>query len=182
MVSMARSAPNSLSRSRRSALVDVPMTRRAPMQLGDLQAHQADAGAGALDQDASPALRRPVGDDGVVHGLQRDGQRRRLLPAHVVGRDRRRPGPNRRRRTRRSRRRPSTSRGRPASRVVTSPPTATTSPANSMPTMPPPPTLPCASGRDGEVGAVQPARAHPHQHLLRRGPAPARRAPRYRSG
>ena len=57
------------------------------LELGDLQAHQADAGAGALDQHRLARLQPAGGDERVVHGLQGDRQRRRLLVAHVVGGD-----------------------------------------------------------------------------------------------
>ena len=62
-------------------------------QLGDLQAHEADARAGALDHHRISGLQAAGGDERVVHGLQGDRQRRRLLVAHVVGRDRRHAAP-----------------------------------------------------------------------------------------
>ena len=60
---------------------------RGAHQLADLQAHQADAGARALDQQALAALEAAGGDDRVVHGLQRDGKARGLGERHVVGGD-----------------------------------------------------------------------------------------------
>src|SRR6266849_4584133 len=75
--SMARSAPNSPSRARRAAFAAL---------LGDLQPHQPDAGAGALDQDGLARRQPAIGDQRVMHRLQRDRQCRRLLETHVVGR------------------------------------------------------------------------------------------------
>ena len=63
---------------------------RAP-ELGDLQAHQADAGARALDDDGFAGLQPAVGHDGVMHGAERDRIGRGLLPAHVVRRNSRGP-------------------------------------------------------------------------------------------
>ena len=51
--------------------------QRRAHELADLQAHQADAGARALDQHGLAALEAAGGDDRVVHGLQRDRKRRR---------------------------------------------------------------------------------------------------------
>ena len=56
------------------------------LELCDLHRHQADAGACALDQHALARLQRAVGDDGIVHGGERDGQGRRFLEIHVGGR------------------------------------------------------------------------------------------------
>ena len=56
------------------------------LELCDLHRHQADAGARALDQHALARLQRAVGDDGVVHGGERDGERRCFLKVHVGGR------------------------------------------------------------------------------------------------
>src|SRR6185295_5079972 len=51
----------------------------------------ADAGARALDDRGLSGLKFAIGHDGIVHGAERDWIGRGLLPAHVVGRDRRGP-------------------------------------------------------------------------------------------
>ena len=52
--------------------------------LGDLHAHQADAGTGALDQDALPRLQRTVGHHRIMHGGQRHRQRGGLFPTDIA--------------------------------------------------------------------------------------------------
>src|SRR5690606_33735414 len=56
------------------------------LQPGDLERHEADAGAGALDEDALSGTKAAIGDDGVMHRLERHGKRRRLLEAADGGR------------------------------------------------------------------------------------------------
>src|SRR6185437_4100989 len=61
--------------------------------LGDLQSHEPDARARTLDEHALAGAQTAVGDERVMHGLERNGQRRRLREGHVVGRDRRDAAP-----------------------------------------------------------------------------------------
>ena len=61
--------------------------QRCAHQLADLHADETDARAGALHQQRLASFEPSGGDNGVVHGLQRDRQARRLLVSHVVGRD-----------------------------------------------------------------------------------------------
>ena len=51
---------------------------------GDLHGHQADACRRALHQKALARLQLPMGDHGIVHGLQCDGQAGRQFVRHVV--------------------------------------------------------------------------------------------------
>ena len=56
------------------------------LEFCDLHRHQPDAGAGALDQHGLARLQRAVGDDGIVHGGERDGEGGGFLEIHVRGR------------------------------------------------------------------------------------------------
>ena len=87
VVSTARSAPNSFSRSRRLALVEVPITSRAPLSLAICMPIRPTPELAPWISTRLARLEPAGGDEGVVHGLQRDRQRRRLLVAHVVGGD-----------------------------------------------------------------------------------------------
>ena len=52
--------------------------RAGALEAGDLQRHEPDAGARTLDEDGGAGRDPAVGDQRIVHGLQRDRQRRRL--------------------------------------------------------------------------------------------------------
>src|SRR5262249_34499766 len=84
--SSARSQPNLPKRARRSGLVDSDH-ERSTQELGDLHAHEPDAGAGALHQHGFAALEAAGGSHGIVHGLQGDRKAGRLLVAHIVSRN-----------------------------------------------------------------------------------------------
>ena len=60
VVSTARSAPNSLSRARRAALVEVPMTRRAPLSLAICSPIRPTPELAPWIITVSPALSRPA--------------------------------------------------------------------------------------------------------------------------
>ena len=53
-------------------------------QLRDLQAHQADAGRGALNEDAFAALQPAVADERIVHGEERERQHGGLVQAYAL--------------------------------------------------------------------------------------------------
>ncbi len=58
--------------------------QRGAFKFGDLQAHQADARARSLDKHAFARAQRAVRDHGVVHGEQRERQRRGGLEGQAL--------------------------------------------------------------------------------------------------